>query len=97
MGFRRKNGTPIDSSCPTNKFFSRVLYVSIHRYENGDFWPNLKQGDFNYVGSGEGYGYNFNIPLNETGMTDVDYLTIFHRVILPIAHEVSHLQISNPI
>lgn len=28
-------------------------------------------------------------------MTDVDYLTIFHRVILPIAHEVSISNSSN--
>lgn len=66
----------------------RVLYVSIHRYENGSFWPNLRESNFNYIGTGRGKGFNVNVPLNETGMTDADYLAVFQRLIVPIGLEV---------
>lgn len=41
------------------------------------------------MGEGAGEGFNFNIPLNETGLTDADYLAIFHQILLPMAYEVS--------
>ncbi|XP_049882101.1 histone deacetylase 6 isoform X1 [Pectinophora gossypiella] len=65
----------------------RVVYFSIHRYEHGSFWPNLRQSDFHYVGCGRGKGYTFNVPLNKTGMTDADYLAIWHQLLLPMAFE----------
>lgn len=65
----------------------RVVYFSIHRYEHGTFWPNLRQSDFQYIGAGAGTGYNFNVPLNKTGMTDGDYLAIWHQLLLPMALE----------
>lgn len=67
----------------------RVLYFSIHRYEHGTFWPNLRESDFDYVGEGKGAGYNFNVPLNATGMTNGDYLAIWQQLLLPVAAEVS--------
>lgn len=66
----------------------RVLYFSIHRYEHGTFWPNLRESDFDYVGEGNGLGYNFNLPLNKTGMTNADYLAIWQQILLPVAAEV---------
>ncbi|XP_028170950.1 histone deacetylase 6 [Ostrinia furnacalis] len=65
----------------------RVVYFSIHRYEHGAFWPNLRQSDFHYVGSGRGAGTTFNVPLNKTGMHDGDYLAIWHQLLLPMALE----------
>ncbi|KAH9628405.1 hypothetical protein HF086_015935 [Spodoptera exigua] len=65
----------------------RVVYFSIHRYEHGAFWPNLRQSNFHYVGSGLGKGHNFNVPLNKTGMKDADYLAIWHQLLLPMALE----------
>lgn len=65
----------------------RVIYFSIHRYENGEFWPNLRESNFHFVGDGLGEGYNFNVPLNKTGMTNADYLAIFQQVLLPMAYE----------
>uniref|UniRef100_A0A1B6LQS3 UBP-type domain-containing protein n=1 Tax=Graphocephala atropunctata TaxID=36148 RepID=A0A1B6LQS3_9HEMI len=65
----------------------RVVYFSIHRYEHGEFWPNLRESDFDYIGEGDGAGYNFNIPLNAIGMGDADYLAIFHQLLLPMASE----------
>ncbi|XP_052750216.1 histone deacetylase 6 isoform X2 [Galleria mellonella] len=67
----------------------RVVYFSIHRYEHGSFWPNLRQSNFNYIGTGAGKGYNFNVPLNKTGMTDADYLAIWHQLLIPMALEFS--------
>lgn len=65
----------------------KVLYFSIHRYEFGTFWPNLEESNFNFIGEGDGKGYNINIPLNETGISDADYLAIWHNLLLPIAYE----------
>jgi len=69
----------------------RVLYFSVHRFENGEFWPNLKESDFNFVGVGSGAGCNANVPLNKTGMGDADYLAIFNYLLLPLAHQVIFL------
>lgn len=65
----------------------RVVYFSIHRHENGQFWPNLRESDYDYIGEGPGTGYNFNVPLNATGMQDADFLAILHHVFLPMAYE----------
>lgn len=64
-----------------------VLYFSIHRYENGKFWPNLRESDFDSVGAGKGVGYNANLPLNNVGMSDFDYMSIVHQILLPVAYE----------
>lgn len=73
-----------------HKLWYRVVYFSIHRYENGEFWPNLRESNFHFVGDDLGEGYNFNVPLNKTGMTNADYLAIFQQVLLPMAYEVRH-------
>lgn len=76
----------------TQRFFyndPRVLFFSIHRFQNGTFWPFLRESDYDYVGEGEGLGFNFNVPLNETGMKNEDYLAIFQQILLPVAVEVS--------
>ncbi|XP_064091423.1 uncharacterized protein LOC135205071 isoform X2 [Macrobrachium nipponense] len=65
----------------------RVLYFSIHRYEHGSFWPELRESEYTYIGSGPGRGFNFNLPLNQTGMKNEDYLAVFHQVLLPVAYE----------
>ncbi|KAK6627559.1 hypothetical protein RUM44_010037 [Polyplax serrata] len=74
----------------TQKMFyetNRVVYFSIHRYDNGSFWPELRESDYYFVGENGGKGHNFNIPLNKTGMKDADYLAIFQQVLLPMAYE----------
>ena len=37
----------------------------MHRYDYGEFWPNLRESDFDHIGKGAGLGYNINIPLNK--------------------------------
>lgn len=70
----------------------RVLYFSTHRYEFGSFWPNLRESDFDCIGEKDGCGYNFNIPLNKTGMTNADFLAIWQQILIPVAAEVTNVQ-----
>ncbi|VVC32623.1 Histone deacetylase superfamily,Histone deacetylase domain [Cinara cedri] len=67
----------------------RVLYFSIHRYEHGQFWPNLRESDFDHVGHGNGTGFNVNVPLNKTAMKNDDYMAITHYLLIPLAIEFS--------
>ncbi|KAG7262320.1 hypothetical protein CRUP_036507 [Coryphaenoides rupestris] len=64
-----------------------VLYFSWHRYEHQNFWPNLRESDFDSVGRGKGAGFNVNVPWNQVGMDNSDYLAVFFHVLLPIAYE----------
>ena len=64
-----------------------VLYISLHRYENGQFYPGGTEGNYTMVGEGEGTGLNVNIPWSCAGMRDADYIYAFHKVIMPIAYE----------
>lgn len=41
-----------------------VLYLSIHRYDNAGFFPNSKEANYTFVGTGRGEGYTVNIPWN---------------------------------
>lgn len=45
----------------------RVLYISIHRYDNGSFFPGSTDANYSVVGTGKGEGYNVNIPWNKVG------------------------------
>jgi hypothetical protein len=37
-------------------FMHRVLYFSIHGYQNGAFWPHLRESDYHNIGRGAGLG-----------------------------------------
>ena len=59
----------------------------MHRYEHGQFWPNLQQSAANFIGEGKGLGYNINIPLNSVstfalGLHCLCKCTAFTRAIL---------------
>uniref|UniRef100_A0A665T047 Histone deacetylase n=1 Tax=Echeneis naucrates TaxID=173247 RepID=A0A665T047_ECHNA len=67
-----------------------VLYISLHRYDNGNFFPG--SGAPEEVGSGAGVGFNVNIAWTggvEPPMGDVEYLTAFRSVVMPIAQQFS--------
>ncbi|NWT84108.1 HDA10 deacetylase, partial [Lanius ludovicianus] len=64
-----------------------VLYFSWHRYEHQEFWPSLKESDYDAVGLGKGEGFNINLPWNKVGMGNSDYLAAFFHVLLPVAFE----------
>ena len=59
------------------------------RYENGEAWPHLREGNSDAVGAGRGRGFNVNIPLNSVGASDSDYLTLLTHLILPLASQFS--------
>ncbi|XP_052399196.1 histone deacetylase 5 isoform X3 [Carassius gibelio] len=67
-----------------------VLYISLHRYDDGNFFPG--SGAPEEVGVGPGEGFNVNIAWTggvEPPMGDVEYLTAFRTVVMPIANEFS--------
>jgi len=62
-----------------------VLYISLHRYDMGRFYPGT--GGATEVGTGQGKGFSVNIPWDYDGMGDDDYVAAFNHVVLPIASE----------
>uniref|UniRef100_A0A8C6UKK2 Histone deacetylase n=1 Tax=Neogobius melanostomus TaxID=47308 RepID=A0A8C6UKK2_9GOBI len=65
-----------------------VLYLSIHRYDDGNFFPGSGAPD--EVGSGLGVGFNVNVAFTgglDPPMGDVEYLAAFRTVVMPIANE----------
>jgi len=48
--------------------FSSVLFISLHRYEYGSFYPASEDGSEKKVGEGDGEGYNVNIAWNNVGI-----------------------------
>ncbi|CAL1399898.1 unnamed protein product [Linum trigynum] len=62
-----------------------VLYVSLHRHEDGKFYPGT--GAASEVGSKGAEGYCVNIPWSCGGVGDNDYIFAFQHVVLPIATE----------
>lgn len=71
----------------------RVLYFSVHGFDYGTCFPGLRESDFDYVGEGRGTGFNFNVALNKSGMTNSDYLAIWQQILLPVALEVGFLSL----
>ncbi|KAM4609289.1 histone deacetylase 4 isoform 2-T2 [Polymixia lowei] len=65
-----------------------ILYLSLHRYDDGNFFPGSGAPD--EVGSGAGVGFNVNMAFAgglEPPMGDVEYLAAFRTVVMPIANE----------
>ncbi|XP_041117442.1 histone deacetylase 4-like isoform X2 [Polyodon spathula] len=65
-----------------------VLYLSLHRYDDGNFFPG--SGAPEEVGSGPGAGFNVNIAFTggvDPPMSDAEYLAAFRTVVMPIANE----------
>ncbi|XP_033965543.1 histone deacetylase 4 isoform X3 [Pseudochaenichthys georgianus] len=65
-----------------------VLYLSLHRFDDGNFFPG--SGAPEEVGSEAGVGFNVNMAFTgglEPPMGDVEYLAAFRTVVMPIANE----------
>ncbi|XP_054333402.1 histone deacetylase 4 isoform X7 [Pongo pygmaeus] len=65
-----------------------VLYVSLHRYDDGNFFPGSGAPD--EVGTGPGVGFNINMAFTgglDPPMGDAEYLAAFRTVVMPIASE----------
>ncbi|XP_077026796.1 histone deacetylase 7 isoform X2 [Tamandua tetradactyla] len=67
-----------------------VLYISLHRHDDGNFFPG--SGAVDEVGSGSGEGFNVNVAWAgglDPPMGDPEYLAAFRMVVMPIAREFS--------
>ena len=64
-----------------------VLYISLHVFKNGTFYPNMPDANYDYCGEGPGIGKNVNIPWADHGMGDAEYLYAFQQIVMPIAFE----------
>ncbi|XP_075055364.1 histone deacetylase 7 isoform X3 [Mixophyes fleayi] len=77
----------------TQRVFYRdpnVLYISLHRHDDGNFFPGSGAAD--EVGANSGEGFNVNVAWAgglEPPMGDAEYLAAFRTVVMPIAHEFS--------
>lgn len=66
----------------------RVLYLSIHRHDDGNFFPGT--GGPTECGVGEGVGFTVNLAWSgglSPPMGDAEYLAAFRTIVLPIAKE----------
>uniref|UniRef100_G1NUD1 Histone deacetylase n=1 Tax=Myotis lucifugus TaxID=59463 RepID=G1NUD1_MYOLU len=67
-----------------------VLYISLHRHDDGNFFPG--SGAVEEVGAGSGEGFNVNVAWAgglDPPMGDPEYLAAFRIVVMPIAREFS--------
>ena len=63
-----------------------VLAVSIHRYDDGTYYPGEIGSHLN-IGDGKGEGRCVNVPFNGTGIGDLEYKHVMESVLLPIIRE----------
>ncbi|CAG8522961.1 15584_t:CDS:10 [Acaulospora morrowiae] len=91
-GHHAEHNQAIHGNGTQNLFYDRgdVLYVSLHRYENGTFYPYT--GPTTDIGSGEGLGKNVNITFSADkdkpeAMGDTEYIAAFEYIVLPIARQ----------
>ncbi|KAI5709676.1 hypothetical protein M8J76_009850 [Diaphorina citri] len=66
----------------------RVLYLSIHRHDDGNFFPGT--GGPIECGTGAGLGFNINIAWSgalNPPMGDAEYLAAFRTIVMPVAKE----------
>ncbi|CAF0808000.1 unnamed protein product [Brachionus calyciflorus] len=63
-----------------------ILYISLHRHDNGNFFPGTGSAD--ECGQDEAEGKNVNIPWNTNlnpPVGDIEYLAAFRSIVMPIA------------
>ena len=59
-----------------------VLYISLHRHDNGNFFPGT--GAVTETGKDAGKGFTVNIPFSGDIMGDPEYLAAWRVVVLPL-------------
>merc|ERR1712137_1328175 len=65
-----------------------ILYISIHRHDDGHFFPGT--GNPMECGSEDGLGFNVNIAWSgglSPSMGDAEYLAAFRTLVMPIAQD----------
>lgn len=74
-----------------------VLFISLHRYDNGKFYPYKNCANYTEIGHENGKGYNINIPWNTYNkdfkvnmkINDDDYISAFELIVKPILNQFS--------
>lgn len=65
---------------------SHVLYISVHRHDDGNFFPGT--GATTECGSEDGMGFNVNVAWSGTeSMSDAEYMAAFRTIVMPIAQD----------
>lgn len=65
-----------------------VLYISLHRHDDGNFFPGT--GDLQEVGTDDGIGFNVNIAWSDSlnsPIGDAEYMAAFRTIVMPIAKD----------
>ncbi|CAK7568520.1 MAG: Histone deacetylase hda1 [Sporothrix epigloea] len=78
-----------------NMFYTdpNVLYISLHVYLGGQFYPgsptdpSTPDGNIDKCGADAGLGRNINIGWDQQGMGDGEYMAAFQKIVMPIANE----------
>ena len=66
-----------------------ILYLSLHKFNKGAFYPG-ESGDVKNVGEGPGEGFNLNFPINQAQgqfVGDQEYIFAYERMVLPVLKE----------
>lgn len=63
----------------------KVMYISLHRHDKGNFFPGT--GNLTETGAGQGEGYNWNVAWSGETMGDAEYLAAFRSIVMPIARD----------
>uniref|UniRef100_A0A1I7TZ95 histone deacetylase n=2 Tax=Caenorhabditis tropicalis TaxID=1561998 RepID=A0A1I7TZ95_9PELO len=71
------NGTQLSFEDDPN-----VLYMSLHRHDNGNFFPGT--GSVTEIGKNNGKGFTVNIPFSGDVMRDPEYLAAWRTVVEPV-------------
>eukprot|EP00105_Crassostrea_gigas_P032626 XP_011455712.1 PREDICTED: histone deacetylase 6 [Crassostrea gigas] len=64
-----------------------VLFISLHRFDNGSFYPYGGKGYHKQSGGPDAQGRTVNIAWNDGSKGDADYISAFHHLVLPLAYE----------
>ncbi|XP_067142081.1 histone deacetylase 4-like isoform X2 [Centruroides vittatus] len=65
-----------------------ILYISLHRHDDGNFFPGT--GYPQEVGNEDGIGFNVNIAWNDSlnpPVGDAEYIAAFRTIVMPIAFD----------
>ena len=70
-----------------NMFYesNQILYFSIHRSDDGAFYPGT--GMIDEFGDKDGLGFNVNVPLPGPYLGDAEYVSVWDKILIPIAKE----------
>ncbi|KAH8874924.1 Histone deacetylase 6 [Schistosoma japonicum] len=64
-----------------------ILYISVHRFDNGRYFPNSNFSSGEFCGIDDGLGRTVHIAWNGRDVKDGEYIVVFTNIIIPILYE----------